>query len=269
MHLAWLAILPSQAMAYERITIPAAALKIDAAVYRPEGAGPFPAVIALHGCGGLWNKLGQPSARHADWGERLSKMGFLVVLPDSFSSRGLGSQCGVADRTVRASKERVQDAYAVKAWLQRRDDVKSTAVSLLGWSNGGSTVLSAMRKDKAAGDGLPDFGAAVAFYPGCRASYESGTYRLRLPLTILIGAEDDWTPPGPCEGLVLAARARGEAMDIVVYPGAVHDFDHPKLELRERTGLAFTAGNEGKARVGTDPQARADALDRVPRLLAR
>ena len=45
--------------------------------------------------------------------------------------------------------------------------------------------------------------------------------------------------------------------------------DHPSLELRERSGLAFTAGTEGKAKVGTNPEARADALVRVPQLLAR
>ncbi len=66
-----------------------------------------------------------------------------------------------------------------------------------------------------------------------------------------------------------AARARGEPAEIVVYPGAVHDFDHPSLKHREREGVAFSAHGDGKARVGTDPQARADALERVPRFLAR
>ncbi len=254
---------------FERVEIPLADVSIKAALYRPEGPGPFPAVIALHGCGGLWNKAGQPSVRHADWGERLARQGFIVVMPDSFGSRGLGSQCGVTDRQVRASKERVSDVYGVKAWLQKRFDVKTEAVSLLGWSNGATTVLTAMRADKKANDGLPDLAAAVAFYPGCRASYESASYRLRMPLLILMGSEDDWTPLGPCEGLVTASRGRGEPMDIQVYPGAVHDFDHPSLEMREREGLAFSASGTGKARVGTDPEARADAMVRVPKFLAR
>jgi dienelactone hydrolase len=259
---------PAQ-LPFERVEIAIPGVSIKAALYRPDGPGPFPAVIALHGCGGLWNKAGQPSVRHADWGERLAKQGFMVVMPDSFGSRGLGSQCGVTDRQVRASKERVADVHGVKAWLQKRFDVKPEAVSLLGWSNGGTTVLTAMRADKKPNDGLPDLAAGVAFYPGCRASYESSSYRLRMPLLILMGSEDDWTPLGPCEGLVTASRGRGEPMDIQVYPGAVHDFDHPSLELREREGLAFTADGTGKARVGTDPQARADAIERVPKFLAR
>jgi dienelactone hydrolase len=255
---------------YERVKIPGEdGLLLDAVVYRPAGPGPFPAVVAMHGCGGLWNRHGAPSARHADWGERLAAQGFLVVLPDSFSSRGLGSQCGVSERSVRASRERVADAHVVRRWLQSRADVKPAAISLMGWSNGGSTVLGAMRADKGMADGRPDFAGAVAFYPGCRAAFESQKYRLRRPLLILMGSEDDWTPPGPCEGLVMAARARGEPADIVIYPGAVHDFDHPSLRHRQREGLAFSANGDGKARVGTDPEARADALARVPRFLAR
>jgi dienelactone hydrolase len=255
---------------YERVKIPGdEGVTLDGVIYRPAGPGPFPAVVALHGCGGLWNRHGAPSARHADWGERLAAQGFLVVLPDSFSSRGLGSQCGVTERSVRASRERVSDAHAVRRWLQARADVKPAAISLMGWSNGGSTVLGAMRADRAVADGRPDFAGAVAFYPGCRAAFENPKYRLRRPLLILMGSEDDWTPLGPCEGLVTAARGRGEPADIVVYPGAVHDFDHPSLRHRQREGLAFSAGGDGKARVGTDPEARADALARVPRFLAR
>jgi dienelactone hydrolase len=256
-------------LGFERVTIPGADSGLDGVLYRPDGPGPFPAVIALHGCGGLFNKQGLPSARHADWGQRLAAQGFMVLLPDSFGSRGLGSQCGVVDRSVRASRERVADAHAARRWLQSRPDVKPAAISLLGWSNGGSAVLTAMRADKALADGKPDFAGAVAFYPGCRASYESASYRLRRPLLILMGSDDDWTPLGPCEGLVTAARARSEPADIVVYQGAVHDFDHPNLSIRQRDGLAFSAGGEGKARVGTDPDARADALVRVPKFLAR
>lgn len=255
---------------FERVRIPAeGGVALAAVLYHPAGPGPFPAVVALHGCGGLFDRQGNPSARHADWGQRLAAQGFIVLMPDSFGSRGLGSQCGVTDRQVRASKERVADAHAARRWLQARPDVKAQAVSLLGWSNGGSTVLSAMRADRAEADGQPDFAGAVAFYPGCRAAYESASYRLRRPLLILMGSDDDWTPLGPCEGLVTAARARGEPADIVVYPGAVHDFDHPNLALRVREGMAFTANGEGTVRVGTDHEARADALVRVPKFLAK
>lgn len=241
-------------------------LELHGVAYRPSGTGPFPAVVALHGCGGLYGRSGALNARHADWGERLAAQGFLVILPDSFGSRGLGSQCSTTGREVRPGRERVADAYAAKAYLQDRSDVKPTAVSLLGWSNGGSTVLYA------AGAGVPDdrppFARAVAFYPGCRAPAERG-WRDRVPLQILVGGADDWTGAEACRSLAAAAQARGEPVAITVYPGAYHDFDHPGLPIRERRGLAHTVAGNGVAHVGTDPAARADALVRVPAFLAR
>ena len=107
-----------------------------------------------------------------------------------------------ADRVTRPSRERVADAIAAKAYLQSRADVKPAAVSLLGWSNGGSTVLYAVDPRRRPQDGKPDFAKAVAFYPGCATPAESGRWQTRLPLLILIGAADDWTPAKPCSELV-------------------------------------------------------------------
>ena len=249
------------------VTVPGPqGVSLHGVLYRPGGPGPFPAVVALHGCGGLYDRSGALNARHADWGERLAAQGFLVLLPDSFGSRGLGSQCGTTDRGVRPGRERVADAMAAKAYLQDRADVKPAAVSLLGWSHGGSTVLAAAAAP--APDDRPPFARAVAFYPGCRGPLERG-WRDRIPVQILVGAADDWTGAEACQSLAAAAQARGEPVGITVYPGAYHDFDHPDLPVRERHGLAYTVGNTGLAHIGTDPAARADALARVPGFLAR
>ncbi|MCX7340872.1 MAG: dienelactone hydrolase family protein [Hyphomicrobiales bacterium] len=253
----------------EMVRVPAEDVELAAALYRPQGPGPHPAVIALHGCGGLFNSAGLPSARHADWGQRLAAKGFLVLMPDSFRSRGLGSQCGTANRSVRAGRERVADVLAAKTWLQARSEVKPNAVSLLGWSNGGSTVLAAIRKDRRPADLSPDIARAVAFYPGCRGQAESAGFKARLPLLILMGEADDWTPAAPCKTLVEAANARGEAVAIKLYPDAFHDFDHPGRPLTQRNDLAFSANGSGMAHAGTNPAARADALERVPAFLAR
>jgi dienelactone hydrolase len=254
---------------YEIVRLPAEDVELTAGLFRPAGPGPFPAVVALHGCGGLFNRAGSPSARHADWGRRLAEQGFLVLMPDSFSSRGLGSQCGVSNRTVRPGRERVADVNAARKWLQQRADVKPRMISLLGWSNGASTVLAAVRTDRRPGDAGPDFAKAVAFYPGCRLQAETGTFRPRMPLLILIGEADDWTPPAPCIALNRTAAERGDPLTLKLYPDAFHDFDHPERAPTQRTGLAFTGSGTGAAMVGTNPAARNDALERVPSFLAR
>lgn len=241
---------------------------LHALLYRPAGGGPFPAVVALHGCGGLYDRSGGLNARHADWAERLAAQGFTVLLPDSFGSRGLGSQCQIRGRDVRPGRERMADAFAAKAYLQGRPDVKPQAVSLLGWSHGGSTVLYAAAAGAQDPFGGLAFARAVAFYPGCRRPVQQG-WRDAVPMEILVGAADDWTGAEDCRVLAARAQARGKPVQIQVYPGAYHDFDHPNLPVRERHGLAYTAGDDGVAHVGTDPVARADALARVPGFLAR
>lgn len=252
---------------YEHVRIPNDDGQIDAVLYRPAGPGPFPAVVALHGCNGLWRDNGTLSLRHSDWGEQLAQAGLMVLMPDSYGSRRLGSQCGVKDVTVRPSRERVADAAAARRWLQTREDVRADMIALMGWSGGGSAVLAAIRKDRRPADGKPDFARAIAFYPSCRQQSESASFAARLPVLILVGEADDWTPPAPCDFLAKAAQARGEKVDLVVYAGAVHDFDHPRLEVKERSDIAYSATGTGKAMVGTNPAAREDALKRVKAFL--
>lgn len=257
------------ATAAERVTFAGDDLMLRAILYRPDRPGPLPAVIALHGCAGLYGHDGSLSPRHADWAERLLASGFIVLFPDSFGSRGAESQCKTDDRVTRPSKERVDDALAAKAYLQSRPDVKADAVSLLGWSNGGSTVLYAVEPRNRPRDGKPDFARAVAFYPGCRAPAEQSRWHARLPLLILIGAADDWTPAAPCQSLATNAAAEREPVSIEIYPGAYHDFDHPNLSIKSHSDLAYTGDGSGQAHTGTDPAARRDALVRVPAFLAR
>lgn len=264
-----LAVWGSEARAADAVTFDNDGTPIKGEFYLPQGTGPFPAVIALHGCGGLYGKDGALSKRHAAWAKLLTEQGFIVLFPDSFGSRGLASQCRVKDRDARAWRERVGDVLAAKRYLQSRPDVKAAAVSLLGWSNGATTVLNAVKQGRGDNSTAPDFAKAVAFYPGCRALLARGDWHARLPLLILIGEADDWTPAEPCKSLVSNAAAAGEAVSIVTYPGAYHDFDHPGQEVRLHHGLAYTASGTGDAHSGTNVAARQDAIARVPQFLAR
>ncbi len=237
-------------------------------LYAPPGPGPFPAIIAMHGCSGLMDQEGGLSARHKDWGERLLAQGFVVLFPDSYASRGLGPQCRNPDRKIRPSRERVADAKAALSYLASLSQVKADAISLLGWSNGGSSVLYAVKPENAPQSG-PDFSRAVAFYPGCLKPLQSGGWRTRAPLLVLIGEADDWTPAAPCVSLMDSARQAGEPATIVTYNGAYHDFDHPSLPVHMVRHLAFTGSGRGYAHSGTDPEARADAIARASAYFAR
>jgi dienelactone hydrolase len=256
------------AAAAEQVDIPQSDTTLHGILYRPEGAGPFPSVVALHGCESLVNRSGKMAPHLADWGERLVAAGLAVIFPDSFGSRGLRTQCRVLERKVRSEHERVADADAARRWLQGQPWSIKNRVSVMGWANGGMASLWAVRPRAMPHDEVPDFRSAVAFYPGCRRLSDLA-WSARIPTLILIGKADDWTAPAPCEQMVAGARGRSALASLVVYPGAYHEFDRPDYALRELTGLANTSDGSGRAHIGTNPAARTDALMRVPEWLAR
>jgi dienelactone hydrolase len=254
----------------ERVTIPLAAGPLAGGgagpltgyLLKPEnGAKPAPAIVALHGCGGLFTKKGAQNARERDWAARWTGAGYVVLLPDSFGSRGFGPQCELRERQVTPGM-RAADVRAAADWLAAQAFVDKTRLAMVGWSHGGATVLWAVHRD--AKPAVAEFKAAIAFYPGCRLVAERPDWAPRLPLTILIGGADDWTPPLPC-------RALGERPGVgyVEYPGAYHGFDAPNSPIRVRTGLTYTSNGDGRAHVGTDAAARAQAIEAVTRTLAQ
>lgn len=240
---------------------------LRATLFKPEGPGPFPAVVGLHTCEGLNNTSGGLSSRYRDWAERLNKAGFAVLFPDSYGSRNMSNQCRVRS-TVRADRERTDDTYAARKWLQSQSDVKPDHISLLGWSNGGIGVLWSVRPRARVQDDKPDFRSAVAMYPGCRR-LDTAAWAARIPTLILIGGADDVVSSRACEQMVNGARGRSARVQIIVYPGAYHDFDHPNRALQVRTGYTFSTDGSGRIHSGTNSAARADALRRVPQWLAR
>jgi len=139
---------------------------------------------------------------------------------------------------------------------------------LLGWSHGGSTVLNAMASAPSKG---PGFTAAIALYPGCTAFAKAPErFHPYASLLVLIGDADDWTPAKPCSELADVVRKRPEPMELVVYPGAYHDFDNPamtKLAVRKDVPNGVNPGSG--VTVAPDPHAREDAKKRVLEFLKR
>jgi len=252
----------------EQIDIADGNLVLHAMLYRPDGPGPFPAIVALHNCGGLTQRPNTEAQLYSKWADKLVADGFVVVFPDSFGSRGLGSQCRERHRTVHAWRERVGDANAARLWLQKQSYVRGDHVSLLGWANGAVAALWAIRLNTAVQDDAGDFRSAVAFYPSCRRLLRSA-WSARVPSLILVGSADDWTPASTCQQMVAGARGRSAHVQIIIYPEAHHEFDRANSPVRVRTGLVNTADPSGRAHGGTDPAARTDAFKRVPQWLAR
>nr|WP_316640509.1 dienelactone hydrolase family protein [uncultured Roseateles sp.] len=218
------------------------------------GTGQKPVIVMLHGCGGPYNGKGQLSVRTKDYAALFNQAGWHALMLDSLTPRGEKELCTQKNgtRAVTMSNRRL-DALGALEWLAQRPDVDARRLVLLGWSNGGSTVLAASNLTVDAVRAAPVRPKAlVAFYPGCESDLKRG-YAPSAPLLMLVGALDDWTPPQPCQAL---AEASAEPRPLIgVMPGAYHGFDG-EAPLRLRTDVPNGVHPGQGVHVGGNPQAR-------------
>lgn len=226
-----------------------------------EGAERRPAVLALHGCGGLYAKGGGLAERYRETATRLHAAGYAVLMPDSFGSRGLREICQTRyrERSVDVA-ERAQDARAALAWLAAQPQVDRQRIGVLGWSNGATTTLTLLEQRRAHPEaGEPPIAGAAVFYPGCAPLKKRQAALEDAPLLMLLGALDDWTPPQPCVDFARQLQERpGNDVTLQVYEGSYHGFDGT-APVRVRADVPNGTSGQG-VHQGGNPEARAKAL---------
>lgn len=192
-------------------TDPGLAGPLAGTLIEPAGTGPFPAVVLLHGCGGV-------SKRDMKWASRMTDWGFAVLHLDSLSPRGLKSIC--ADPSQLSDSVRAKDAHAARTYLASRPSIRPDRIGVVGWSHGAWTTLATVHEEQAQ-PSTAAFQAAVAFYPYCPDSLRN----TRSPLLILIGERDTWTPAQRCRDMRIDGGAAALQPSIQYYADATHAFD--------------------------------------------
>jgi dienelactone hydrolase len=245
--------------------------KIHGHLSKPDGDGPFPAVVLMHGCAGVT----PPLHRWARW---FVERGYVALVVDSFGSRGFSGDC----KPEAAGKEelpitaRFDDAGGALRHLMSEPYVRPDRVGIMGFSQGGVYSIAAINgpsldRARRRGIHLPSLGfrAAVAVYPGgCFSLVDELVTR---PLLVLMGGADDWTNPDICREMVEKMKAKKADATIVLYPGAYHYFD---IEDQKREYLPSVA-NRNKpneccgATVGYNAEAAADAHRQVEAFIGR
>ncbi|MES0812428.1 dienelactone hydrolase family protein [Roseibium sp. SCPC15] len=213
---------------------------------KPDGEGPHPAVVLLHGCGGIQQS-------YFDWAQLLARAGFMALVVDSFHPRSLTSDCSGLSSSA-SPTARTLDAFGALRFLNGLEFVDPDRIGLIGWSQGGITVQYAANAHGLGSRFENSFKAAVALYPYCIADR---TYA--VPLLVLIGEADDWTPVSECRKLEHRNRERQNDVELVVYPGAFHAFDNPAIGA----GFYFPGASGQRHWLQYNADAHTDATERI------
>jgi len=216
------------AAAGDEVKFQSAGYVLHGCITRPEGHGPFPAVIYNHGSDKNPSRCGPPELAQAYAGH-----GYLFF---SFHRHGHGLSpgdyimdlqrqifAGVRDQGARQQQiVALQDSYnrdvvGAVTWLLGRPEIDRNRVAMAGLSFGGiQTLLTAEQ-----GLGLRAF---VAFAPGAM-SWSNTALQQRLVRAVrnakaplfLAQAQNDFSL-GPSEVLGPIVRAKGPPSDARVYP---------------------------------------------------
>ena len=254
------------------------AIRLTGLFFTPDpSAGGFPAVIALHGCDGMYSTLASRrdklTARHQAMADLLVAEGYAVLFPDSFNPRGRREVCTqpVRDQTITQANRRL-DVFGALEYLRSRPDIATNRVALLGWSHGGSAVLASMNAReksvaaylRALGDPAEFFLTAIALYPGCYASLlGKDGYAPAAPVNVFIGEADDWTSPRPCIALGKTMAAKRLPLQVRAYPDTYHGFDTPNLPRPRHLDVPNGVHPGQGVTIAANAAARDDAYARI------
>jgi dienelactone hydrolase len=208
-----------------------------------------PALVLLHSCRGVLPYL-------QDWATLLTVEGFVTLVVDSYSPRGITDECADGAGGVDQSS----DAYGALQYLTTLDAVDGDRIGLLGWGQG--PVIFVMELNGIERFFKQKFRAAIGLYIGCYGFSEGKVY---APTQLLVAGKDDWTKHGRCSKSVEAGQRNGSPISMVIYPGVLHGFDDPgtgvetHLELPnpyKNPPIGVTLGYNGDAHAAAKDQVK-------------
>ena len=219
---------------------------VQAELFLPPGAGPdgsTPAVVMLHGA------AGNIAERGATYGPQLASMGVAVLVIDTFGSRPeLGGT--FQQRLLNITETMFDaDAYAGLRYLAGRPEIDRRHVVLTGFSYGGMASMYALYAQMADRFVPPDlrFAGHVSFYGPCIARFDDSR-TTGAPLLMLYGAQDQLIRPDRCQAIAQDLRGGGSAVQVIAYPGAVHQWDGglPRMMIGNNlSGCSFRVNRAG------------------------
>jgi len=257
--------------------------RIGAELRLPPGTARIPAIVLIHGSGGV-------GANIDGWAQALNARGIAAFILDTFTGRGISQT--INDQSQLSSFSTIVDAYKGLELLSRHPRIDPVRIAVMGFSKGGFAALySSMKRFQRlwSAPGI-EFAAYISFYTRCDVPLLEDENISDRPIRIFHGSADDYVPVEPTRRYADRLKRAGKDLQLTVYEGARHAFDNPLypsvLSLpdavlttncrREEkqpgniinldTGKTFTwkdACVTRGATVGFDPRAREQAMKTV------
>lgn len=223
---------------------------VEARLYLPasdQSFGPMPAVIFLHGAGGV------QQVREVAYARQLAAQGVAAMVIDVFGNRR-DIATGFTQRVLNITEAMyLADAFAGLRYLAGRDDIDGSRVALIGFSYGGMAATYAAYRQVADlyQPGGPWFAAHVAYYAPCIADFDRNETTGR-PMLMMWGSADAIVDPVRCDATADGLRAGGSAVETVTFDGAFHQWDGgfsvPRTIGRDLSPCVFRVGTDATVR---------------------
>jgi len=216
--------------AEETVTFKSGTENVSAFLARPDGPGPFPAVIVLHEWWGLdgWIK---------DQTRALAREGYVALALDLYRGKVTANAEEAHQLMMGTPIDRQnRDMKAAFAFLKARKDVVPAKIASVGWCMGGRNTFTLAVEE-------PTLAAAVVYY-GALPTDPAAIARIKAPMLGNFGGDDEGPSPAQAKEFEAAARKAGKTFDLKIYAGAPHAFANPnnpwKGYRKDAAGDAWT-----------------------------
>jgi len=193
-------------------------------LFLPQGADKAPAVVLMHGSGGIYR------AMLDFWPRQFNAAGIAVLSVDSFGARGVKSTA--EDQSLLPFAADSADAFAALRLLATHPRIDSKRIAIMGFSRGGITTWRAAVERIARSQKLPDGLRFAAFIPvysggctgGLRLAVKPGVFST-APMLWIHGESDDYTTIAGCREYADRIAKAGTPVEFLALEGTYHKFD--------------------------------------------
>jgi acetyl esterase/lipase/predicted alpha/beta-hydrolase family hydrolase len=209
----------------ERWTYRDGDFEMNGILLKPEGKGPFPAVLISHGLGGAAESFGMNKARE------MVQWGYVCIAPNyTHNARAAGPMLkGGAKRAPQpdfgASPENLRRAKTCLEILRSMPEVDAKRLCAYGHSMGGFVTIGLAASEPALLNAAAITGSGIAPREGFPAPSQAAAEKVRTPFLMLHGADDTVVRPEQSASLKQILDTNKVANDRLVADGQGHPID--------------------------------------------